>query len=72
MPKPERTPHRIELNLREVGQLFNTMDPAPFPEKDLDADAEDGYRRMAADEAREAEAHQWAEATLEDAYDATR
>jgi len=41
MPKPERTPHRIELNLREIGQLFNTMDPAPFPEKDLDGDAEE-------------------------------
>ena len=38
----------------------------------LDADVEDGYRRMAADEVREAEAHQWAEATLEDAYDASR
>jgi hypothetical protein len=41
MPKPERATHRIELNLREVGQLFNTMDPAPFPEKDLDGDAEE-------------------------------
>ena len=41
MRKPERTPHRIELNLREIGQLFNTMDPAPFPEKDLDSDAEE-------------------------------
>src|ERR1017187_2427635 len=41
MPKPERTPHQIELNLREVGQLFNTMDPSPFPEKDLDGDAEE-------------------------------
>ena len=41
MSKPEHTPHRIELNLREIGQLFNTMDPAPFPEKDLDADAEE-------------------------------
>jgi hypothetical protein len=41
MPKSERMPHRIELNLREVGQLFNTMDPAPFPEKDLDNDAEE-------------------------------
>jgi len=41
MPKPEHTPHRIELNLREIGQLFNTMDPAPFPEKDLDGDAEE-------------------------------
>lgn len=41
MSKPAHTPHRIELNLREVGQLFNTMDPAPFPEKDLDSDAEE-------------------------------
>jgi len=41
MPKPERASHRIELNLREIGQLFNTMDPAPFQEKDLDGDAEE-------------------------------
>ena len=41
MPKREHTPRRIELNLREIGQLFNTMDPAPFPEKDLDGDAEE-------------------------------
>ena len=41
MRKPEHKLHRIELNLREVGQLFNTMDPAPFPEKDLDGDAEE-------------------------------
>jgi hypothetical protein len=41
MPKPEQKPHRIELNLREMGQLFNTMDPAPFQEKDLDSDAEE-------------------------------
>jgi hypothetical protein len=33
--------HRIELNLREIGQLFNTMDPSPFNEKDLDRDAEE-------------------------------
>ena len=32
---------RIELNLREVGQLFNTMDPSPFQEKDLDRNAEE-------------------------------
>lgn len=32
---------RIEISLREVGQLFNTMDPSPFFEKDLDADAEE-------------------------------
>ena len=39
--KPKHPPHKIELNLREVAQLFNTMDPAPFPEKDLDGDAEE-------------------------------
>jgi hypothetical protein len=39
--KAKHPVHQIELNLREVGQLFNTMDPAPFPEKDLDSDAED-------------------------------
>jgi len=33
--------HRIELNLREISQLFNTMDPSPFHEKDLDHDAEE-------------------------------
>jgi hypothetical protein len=30
----------IELNLRDVRQLFNSLDPAPFLEKDLDNDAE--------------------------------
>jgi hypothetical protein len=33
--------HHIELNLRDVNQLFNTMDPSPFTEKDLDRDAEE-------------------------------
>lgn len=30
----------IELRLSSLRQLFNTLDPAPFHEKDLDADAE--------------------------------
>jgi hypothetical protein len=38
----------------------------------LDADVDNGYREMARDEAREAEANEWAEATLGDAYDAAR
>jgi hypothetical protein len=33
--------HHIELNLRDLDQLFNTMDPSPFHEKDLDHDAEE-------------------------------
>jgi hypothetical protein len=31
----------IELNLRDINQLFNTMDPSPFHERDLDQDAEE-------------------------------
>jgi hypothetical protein len=34
-------PRHIELNLRDLDQLFNTIDPSPFKEKDLDRDAED-------------------------------
>ena len=34
-------PHSISLNLRDLNQLFNSMDPSPFLEKDLDDDAED-------------------------------
>lgn len=33
--------HLIEINLREPRQLFNSLDPAPFHEKDLDASAEE-------------------------------
>ena len=33
--------HRIELRLREVSQLFNSMDPTQFHHKDLDPDAEE-------------------------------
>ena len=31
--------HRIEIRLRTIEQLFNSMDPSPFHEKDLDHDA---------------------------------
>jgi hypothetical protein len=31
----------IQLNLRDIDQLFNTIDPSPFQDKDLDRDAED-------------------------------
>ena len=34
-------PHRIELRLREIAQLFNSLDPSPFIDRDLDADAEE-------------------------------
>ena len=42
-PPVQRIPgaHHIELNLRDINQLFNTLDPSPFHEKDLDHDAEE-------------------------------
>lgn len=33
--------NRIELNLQTMQQLFNSMDPSPFHERDLDHDAEE-------------------------------
>jgi hypothetical protein len=36
----EAKPAVIELRLREGAQLFNTLDPFPFPERDLSAEAE--------------------------------
>jgi hypothetical protein len=33
--------NRIEVRLRELAQLFNMMDPSPFIDRDLDADAEE-------------------------------
>jgi hypothetical protein len=34
-------PARINLKLRELSQLFNSMDPSPFLDRDLDHDAEE-------------------------------
>lgn len=39
--KDRAHPHYISLNLRDMSQLFNSMDPSPFVEKDLDDDAEE-------------------------------
>ncbi len=38
---PSHPPARIELRLRELNQLFNSLDPSPFFDKDIDQDAED-------------------------------
>lgn len=32
---------KIEVNLTRLAQLFNSLDPSPFRERDLDRDAED-------------------------------
>jgi hypothetical protein len=34
-------PARINLKLRDLSQLFNSMDPSPFIDRDLDHDAEE-------------------------------
>ncbi len=34
-------PACIELQLRDIAQLFNSMDPSPFIDRDLDSDAEE-------------------------------
>ena len=46
-PRPDAAP--IELRLSALGQLFNSLDPSPFHEKEIDQDAED-YIVGAADE----------------------
>ncbi|MCI0448039.1 hypothetical protein L0152_33080 [bacterium] len=37
----QATSHGIELRLHDINQLFNSMDPSPFREKELDAQAEE-------------------------------
>lgn len=39
-PRPKRE-NTIEVNLQDLEQFFNTMDPSPFYEKDLDHDLEE-------------------------------
>ena len=37
----KRSLHRIEVFVDRIEQLFNSMDPSPFHERDLDEDAEE-------------------------------
>lgn len=39
--KRENNSYLIEIKLKDIRQLFNTFDPAPFIEKDIDDDAEE-------------------------------
>lgn len=39
--QPEQAYAEINLQLREVQQLFNSLDPTPFPDRDLDSNAEE-------------------------------
>lgn len=45
----------IVLRLSNVGQLFNTMDPSPFHERDLDHDAEEFILSWAREHERDSE-----------------
>ncbi len=38
---PSTAAAKIEINLSRLSQLFNSLDPSPFHERDLDQDAED-------------------------------
>src|SRR6516162_5543841 len=38
------TATKIEINLSRLPQLFNSLDPSPFHERDLDHDAENRSR----------------------------
>ncbi len=39
--KSTASPRSLELHVRDVDQLFNSIDPAPFRERDLDPNAEE-------------------------------
>src|SRR5262245_27080739 len=41
MPSDETTESVIEVRVDEISQLFDTLDPFPFRERDLDKDAEE-------------------------------
>jgi hypothetical protein len=41
MTKPPPTAPAIELSVREIGQLFQSLDPLPFHERDLDSAVEE-------------------------------
>ena len=55
MTTAPRTTGLIELRLNNVGQLFNTMDPSPFHERDLDHDAEEFILSWARDHEKDSE-----------------
>ncbi|MBI1368950.1 MAG: hypothetical protein GC162_09890 [Planctomycetes bacterium] len=58
MSRPSaRKPAIIEIRIAEVNQLFNSLDPSPFPEKDLDQDAEEFIVSWATEEHRRSPFH---------------
>jgi predicted CopG family antitoxin len=59
--------HRV-VGRQKISQFIETLVRPHVVPQDLAA----AYREMAADERREAEAHQWAEATVRDVADESR
>lgn len=53
---PDR-PGQIELRLRHIDQLFNSMDPSPFIERDLAHEAEEFIVSWAREHGRDARLH---------------
>jgi hypothetical protein len=47
--------HRIEIRIRELSQLFNSMDPTPFHHQDLDPNAEEFILSWAHEHPRDGE-----------------
>jgi len=41
LSEPSKAEAKIEISLSRLGQLFNSLDPSPFHERDLDQDAEE-------------------------------
>lgn len=41
MTKSHAPTHQIEVRIRQLSELFNSMDPTPFHHRDLDQDAEE-------------------------------
>ena len=56
------------IGRRNISQFINSLVRPHVLKQGM----EDAYRRMAADESREAEALEWAEATIGDVQDETR
>ena len=59
--------HRV-IGRRKISQFIESLVSPHVVQKDL----ESGYREMAADEAREAEAIEWAESTVVDVANESR
>jgi hypothetical protein len=56
------------IGQRRISRFLNDLARPHVTRRDLEAE----YREMAADEEREAEAHEWAEATIADVADDPR